>query len=121
HLKTWKAWLWLLADISFLKLHPNIEVAQDLGESPHAILRYTPQIQLLPFDPQPYVQATSGTLALSVSEDYSVYLVKCDNGFEVDVTDHVYIRNFNGQLIVRIAYLPYDFYTTPVFFRIDRG
>ena len=96
-------------------------MAQDLGESPHAYFRYNSQIQLLPFDPQPYLQATVGNISLSVLEGYQVFLVKCGSEFEVEVTDHVQITNFEGQLVIRIAYLPYDFYTNPVYFRIKRS
>ena len=110
-----------MADISFLKIHPNVEVAQDLGESPQAALRITPQIQLLPFDPQPYLQITSGKTNLQVANDYEVYLVRCDTKEEFNVTDHVFIRNYNGQLIIKIAYLPFDFYTNPLYLKIDPG
>lgn len=105
---------------SFLQISTDINKAQDLGESPHATLRLTQQIQLLPFDPQPYVQATNSKVSLSVSEDYEVFIVACD-GVELDVTEHVKITNFDGQLIFRIAYLPKDFNTSPVYFKIDRG
>lgn len=106
---------------SFLQISTDINKAQDLGESPHATLRLTQQIQLLPFDPQPYLQATNSKLPLSVNNDYSVFLVKCNDLTEVDVTDHVFIRNFESQLVIKLAYLPYDFNTTPVYLKIDRG
>ena len=106
---------------SFLQISTDINKAQDLGESPHATLRLTQQIQLLPFDPQPYLQATNSKVPLSVNNDYSVFLVKCNDLTEVDVTDHVFIRNFESQLVIKLAYLPYDFNTTPVYLKIDRG
>lgn len=106
---------------SFLKIHPNIDKAQDLNESPHANLRYTSQIQLLPFDEQPYLQATYSDLVLSVGNNYEVFIVKCGETKEYDVTQHVNIRNFNGELIIKLSYLPYDFLTSPVYLKINRG
>ena len=110
-----------MADISFLRLHPDIEVAQDLGESPHARLRITPQIQLLPYDPQPYQQITFSDLPLTFGNDYIAYIVGCANGATVDVTDHIILSApLEGQIVVKIAYLPYDFGNEPVYLRIDR-
>lgn len=106
---------------SFLNINPDINKAHDLNESPHAVNRITPQIQLLSYDPQPYTQVTNGTIELSVASNYEVFLVKCNSSVEYDVTEHVQITNYNGQLIVRLAYLPYDFHITPVYLKIKRG
>ena len=113
-------------DIAFIKLHPQIEVAQDLQESPLALLRYTPQIQFKPFDEQPYVQITaSKDIGLTIADDYTVSIVRCRDLYEVDVTEHVLIRPIflNGvdQLMLRIAYLREDFGTEPVYFKVNRG
>lgn len=111
--------------IDFIKLHPRIEEAQNLNESPLATLRYTPQIQLIPFDPLPYIQVTaSKDLNLTFGSDYRVFLVRCRDGFEVEVTDHVLLTqvqvNNRYQIKMRIAYLLQDFSTDPVYFKIDR-
>ena len=110
-----------LKNTSFLRISTDKDTAQNLGESPQATLRITPQIQLLPFDPQPYLQITTEMTPLSVSNDYTVFIVRCDNDFEVEVTDHVQISAYGSQLRIRIAHLLYDFDTSPVYFRIDRG
>ncbi len=111
--------------IDFIKLHPRIEEAQNLDESPLATLRYTSQIQLIPFDPLPYTQITAAKdISLTVGDDYKVYLVRCRDNYEVEVTNHVNLTNVqvNGraQLRIIISYLLQDFGTDPVYFKIDR-
>lgn len=110
-----------MSDISFLRIHPSLEVAQDLQESPAARIRYTSQIQFLPFDPQPYLQVTASDLTLSVGPDYKVYIVDC-HGIETEVTAHVLLRDdlVPGQLVIKLSYLPRDFGTQPVYLKIDR-
>lgn len=110
-------------DITFIKLHPNREAANDLGESPNAVLRYGGQIQLLPFNKKPYHQVTTSSFGLTIGA-YKVYLVRCEDGLEVEITEHVLLQPFteNGitQLKIRIAYLHQDYGSNPVYLKIER-
>lgn len=76
--------------------------------------RYIAGVQLLTKDPKPYTQVVKGNAPL----DYRVYIVDCEE-VEYDVTDHVQIRNWGDNMIMKIMYLPYDFATSPVRFKID--
>lgn len=114
-----------MADISFLKIHPNKDVAWNLGDSPQAELHYTRQIQLKPLDPKPYFQVTASSFPLTFDvENYEVYLVRCRDGFEEDITANVQLSKFVeggiAQLIIRLAYLPTDHGTDVVYLKIVR-
>lgn len=107
-------------DISFFRLARSQEKAQSFGESPHASLRYTPQIQLVPRDSKPYFQVLNALENIDIQSGYKVYIVDCNSKKQVECTDHVLITTDNeGRIKVRIAFLLWDFSQVPVFFKID--
>lgn len=114
-----------MARTCFFNFGLTPELALNLDESPGAELHYLDQIQLLPKDPQPYIQITDGESPMSVANDYEVSLVNCRTSAEEEITDHVQITNLtiNGtdQLQIRLAYLPTDHYGDLVYLKIDRG
>lgn len=85
-------------DFSFIRLRDNLTDAFNLGESPTVEngANYGGQIQLLPNDPQPYVQISNSPTNV-VIENQTVFLVDCFNGNETDITENVFIHPFTDQ------------------------
>jgi len=110
-------------DYSFIRLKNSKEKAFDLSDSPIIKHEYVGQVQLLPFDTQPYLQITNSDDPI-VIEDFQVFVVDCfDNEFEI--TDNVFIYPFiNSKGIAQIAFeiinIQKDFGTQPVYLRFDQ-
>lgn len=112
-------------DFSFIRLRDNITDAFDLGESPVVDFTalYGGQVQLLPNDPQPYVQITNSPTNI-VIENQTVYLVDCFNGNEDDITGNVFIQSFIdqdgiSQVVFEIVSIPTDYGGHPVYLRFE--
>lgn len=91
-----------------------------MNESPGATIRYSPHVQFLPKDPQPYLQVTSSPIPLSIGAGYKVYAVRCSDKKELEITPHVILSKLGTQLLLKFVYLPYDFGPMPVYLKIDR-
>ena len=73
-------------DYSFIRLKNTKESAFDLNDSPIIKFNYVGQVQLLPFDTEPYLQITNSDVPI-VIEDYTVNVVNCSgNEFNIDTS-----------------------------------
>lgn len=93
--------------MSFIRFHKADEVVTQYN--------YIAGIQLLTKDPKPYTQVIDG----NISGSYEVHLIDC-YGNEFDVTEHIRIRNFEDKMVFKIIYLPYDFGSLPVYFKLTQ-
>lgn len=110
-------------DYSFIRLKNSKESAFNLNDSPIIKFNYVGQVQLLPFDTEPYLQITNSNVPI-VIEDYTVNAVDCSDN-EFDISDSVFIEPFidsNGisQIAFEIINIQKDFGTTPVYLKFDQ-
>lgn len=112
-----------MEDLSFIWLKTSKELAWQQNPFEVATLDFKGQIQLKPYDPQPYIQTTQSQTDLILLSDYEVFIDHCGDLY--DITDHVELiqgtdQNNVKQIRMQIAYLPYDFGTDLVSLLIRR-
>lgn len=112
-------------DYSFIRLRQTREEACDMQEPPLASENYTGQVQLLPYDTEPYLQITNSPTPIII-EDFSAFLVDSVTNQEYDITANVFIFPFidvNGvaQVAFELLAIPYDFGGNPCYLRFDSG
>jgi hypothetical protein len=108
-------------DYSFLRLSKTMAEANQLKDSPLAVIRYTEVIQLLPTEH--YLQISNTDFGISFDGDYQAILVDCNDTQLADITDNVAIYEFvdrNGinQIAFELYKLNVDFYKKPVHLKL---
>ena len=108
-------------DYSFLKLYDSIDDALNDNKFKDASLAYYTNIQL--FNNEPYLQMTNYEGGISLSSDFSTYIVdNCDNILK-DISDHVFTEEFvdndgNTQTKIEFVNLDSNYYGRAVFIKI---
>lgn len=103
-----------MIDYSFIRFKRTKEEAFDLKESPITQQSYLGQVQLLPQDPEPYIQTTHFNKDfLTVDSTFTCFVVDCQ-GNETDISQHFIAdvgldANNLYQILFKLAYLPKDY------------
>lgn len=111
-----------MIDYSFLRLRDNISDAIDMGDSPVVTHFYYSPIQLIPT--KSYLQITNYENGISLDSDCEVFVVDCNDNVLADVTENVFIEEFNdnnghNQCKIEIVNLGVDFYRQAVLLKFD--
>jgi len=108
-------------DYSFLKLYNSISEALTDNEFKDSGISYYTVIQL--FTDEPYLQMTNYEGGISISSDFTAYLVdNCDNNL-LDITSNIFIEEFtdaNGdtQCKIELVNIPSTFYGRAILIKI---
>jgi hypothetical protein len=106
-----------MIDYSFLRLKDNFELAKNMQDSPVTTHFFFNPIQLLPN--KTYLQITNFENGISLDSDCEVFVVDCDDNVLADITDNVFIEEFNdangnNQCKIEFVNLGVDFYRETV-------
>jgi hypothetical protein len=112
-----------MIDYSFFRLKDSFLEAKKLGDSPVTTHFYNDFIQLSP--KEAYLQITNVLGGISFEGDYTVDIVDCSNISLQDVTENIFITEFNDSLgqtqcSIEVINLNVDFYRETVFLRFTQ-
>jgi len=108
-------------DYSFLKLYNSIDDALNDNEFKDAGIHYYTSIQL--FTDEPYLQMTNYEGGISISSDFTAFLVdNCGNTLS-EITNNVFIEEFvdtegNTQCKIEFVNIPSNFYGRAIIIKI---
>ena len=108
-------------DYSFLKLYNSIDDALNDNEFKDAGIHYYTSIQL--FTDEPYLQMTNYEGGISISSDFTAFLVdSCGNTLS-EITNNIFIEEFvdtdgNTQCKIEFVNIPSNFYGRAVIIKI---
>lgn len=111
-------------DFSFLKLYNSIDASIIEEPLKHSNIRYFLPIQLSP--DEGYLQITSFKGGISISSDFTAYVVDVFDTVLKDISKNIFIEEFvdyngNTQCKIEIVNIGTDFYGKKVLIRIDQN
>ena len=112
-----------MTDYSFLRLQDSLASAKNMQDSPVVTHYDLTSIQLLP--DKTYTQITNFNGGISLDSDCEVFIVDCNDNILADITDHVFIEEFNdvngnNQCKIEYVNLERDFYRETVLIRFNQ-